>query len=497
MQVFDRLSLALASPRRFALLAVAWTAGLGWIRPLAVPDEGRYTDIARWMGLSGDWLQPRLNGLPFLEKPPLYFWLEGIIIQIAGAGVLAARVVSLAAALSVIYAVYRFARTRLDEQAARWSAIVLATSPLFFGGAQFANLDMLICACITWTVLLAVEAAEAQGTRARRLWLAAYVAAALGVLAKGLIGIVIPGMVFVAWSLAARRPRWILAAIDLRGMVLLALITVPWFALVENRVPGFLRYFFVHHHFERYAETGFNNPRGVWFFPAVVLGGMLPWAIALVPGLRSALAEPPQRRRIALFGLTWSLVVVAFFSVPRSKLAGYIFPALPALAILIGPWIARWPHRRLAAATAAAICIAAVPAALLSKELDQGRLASDLRGQIAAADRVVFWNGYFFSVPVILQRTRAVEVVGDWTMPSPQLPDNWRRELTAGKEFEPASAAGVLISPADFRASLSNSPARVWVWVHKAELKKTELSDFEIVRERGEYAVLRQIGRQP
>jgi len=500
MPLLDRLSTALATRRRFALLAVAWLVGLAWIRPFAVPDEGRYPDIARWIALSGDWLLPRLNGLPFLQKPPLYFWLENIVLRVAGTGTLAVRAVSLIAALSVVYGVYRFVLARFDERTARWTTVVLATSPLFFAGAQFASLDMLVCACMSWTVLLAVEAAEADeaagngeagAQRARRLRVAAYATAALGILAKGLIGVVIPGLIFVAWALAVRRPRWILAAIDVRGLLVFAAIAVPWFALVEARVPGFLRYFFVHNHFERYAGGGFNNPKPIWYMLALVLGATLPWAITLVHAARGGLAGTARQRRVILLGLVWSVAVVAFFSVPRSKLAGYVFPAVPGIALLVGPWVAQWRFRRAALAAAAVICVAAIPAAMRARSLDQGRLATDLRAEIADADRVVFWNRYFFSVPLILQRPRAVEVVDDWSPPSQSLPDSWRRELAVGKEFEPARARGVLISPSEFLDSLRTNPARVWVWVHKADLADPELAGFQIVRERGEYAVLR------
>ncbi|HYS14210.1 MAG TPA: glycosyltransferase family 39 protein, partial [Burkholderiaceae bacterium] len=170
--MFERFSTLIQSPRRFALLAAAWLLAFAWIRPLTVPDEGRYTDIARWMVLTGDWLIPRINGLPFIQKPPLYFWLEAIGIELAGTSLLVARWVSLAAAFVTIYAVYRFVRARFDENAARWAAIVLLTSPYFFAVAQFASLDMLVSACITCTILLAIAAAEAPADRALRLWLA-------------------------------------------------------------------------------------------------------------------------------------------------------------------------------------------------------------------------------------------------------------------------------------------------------------------------------------
>jgi len=497
--MLERLSTLIGSPRRFAMVAAAWLIGLAWIRPPAVPDEGRYTDIARWVLLGGDWLIPRVNGLPFIQKPPLYFWLEATGLALANefgvTGVLVYRWVSLAAALTTVYAVYRFVRARLDENAARWSAIVLITSPFFFATAQFASLDMLVSACITCTILFAVRAAETRDRPATRWWLAAYAAAALGVLAKGLIGVVIPGMVFVLWTLFTRQPRLMLAAIQVRGLLLFALITVPWFVLVESRMPGFLRFFFIHNHFERYAESGFNNPRGAWFYFALVLGGTLPWALALVPAIRSAFKRTDQVRGIALLGLIASLVVVAFFTIPRSKLPGYVLPAVPALALVLGPWCATWKYRRLGVVVAMLLCVVLIPAALRASGLNPGRMASDLRTQVAAADRVVFWTRYFHAVPLLLQRTRPVEVVDDWSATSAQLEDSWRRELAEGRDFEPARATGVLVTPAEFAASLVTNPARVWVWVHKNDMVAAELTGFEVAARRGEYIVLRRPAR--
>jgi 4-amino-4-deoxy-L-arabinose transferase-like glycosyltransferase len=447
------------------------------------------------MVLTGDWVIPRINGLPFIQKPPLYFWLEAIGLALAGTSLLVARWVSIAAALATAYVVYRFTKTRFGESAARWSLIVLLTSLFFFGGGQFASLDMLVCACITCSILFAVEAAEAPPPRATYLWLASYTAAALGMLAKGLMGIVIPGLVFVVWALATRRPRLILAAVQVRGIVLLLLITVPWFAAVEQRMPGFLRFFFIHNHFERYAESGFNNPKGVWYYFALVLVGTLPWSIVLFHAARAGLAGTEQGRRAVMLGLLFSLTVILFFTIPSSKLPGYVLSSVPPLAIVLAPWCANWKYRRPAAIIALVLCIALLPLSLRARGLDPGRLASDVRTQVTAADRVVFWSRYFYSVPVILGRTQPVEVVNDWSVPIEQLPDNWQREFVEGRDFEPARARGVLVSPEEFQASLATNRARIWVWVHEHDASAPQLAGFEAVGKRGEYVLLRRAAR--
>jgi 4-amino-4-deoxy-L-arabinose transferase-like glycosyltransferase len=499
--MLERLSQWFHSPRRFALALGAWFVCLAWFRPPTVPDEGRYTDIARWMLLTGDWIIPRLNGLPFIQKPPLFFWLDAIGLAVAGNHLIVYRWSSLAAAMLSTFVVYRFVRARFDVQAARWSAIVLAASPFFFAVAQFASLDMLVSTGITCTILFAIEAVETAerepGARAVRwAWLAAYAAAAFGVLAKGLIGAVLPGLVFVLWALMTRRPRALLAALRLDGLVLFALITAPWFLLVEQRIPGFLRYFFIHNHFERYAAGGFNNPKSAWFYVGLILGGTLPWALALWHAGRAALTRTDAARDTLRLGLLWALVVFVFFAIPQSKLAGYVLPCVPGLALALGPWFAQFKHRRLVLVIALVLCVAPLPFAIQAQNLNPGRLAVDLRSQVAAQDRVVMWRRYFFSVPLLLDRQSAVEVVDTWDKPSAELPDSWRRELAAGREFEPARAEGVLLTREQFAASLNAQPQRtVWVWVFHVDAKDPELAGLEKVAERGEYLVLRRPGR--
>jgi len=138
-------ALEFRSPTQLMIAASIWLAALAWVRPLALPDEGRYTDIARWMAGSGDWLIPRMKGLPFIQKPPLYFWLEAGAIGSVGASPFAARLVSLASGVLICVSVFWLVRRFVDEHAAQWSLAALVFNPLLFGGAQYAKLRPAHC----------------------------------------------------------------------------------------------------------------------------------------------------------------------------------------------------------------------------------------------------------------------------------------------------------------------------------------------------------------
>jgi 4-amino-4-deoxy-L-arabinose transferase-like glycosyltransferase len=479
----------LREPATFMVLVAIWLALLAWMRPLALPDEGRYLDIARWMAESGDWIVPRVNGLPFLHKPPLYFWLEAGAIQTLGLSPFVGRLVSIASAVAMCSCVLWVVRRTHDDASARWSVAALALNPLFYGGAQFANLDMLVAALITVTIVLGFVAVTSP-TPERPIWCAAYVSAAFAVLAKGLIGVLIPGLVLVAWAFACRRPSLITKAISPAGALLFAIIVAPWFVAVETRYPGFVRYFIGYHHIERFLESGFNNRQGVWFYPAVLVGAMLPWTVAPLINWRTAMtARAPELSLHTLAGV-WFVVVLVFFSIPPSKLVGYIFPLLPAFAIFIGPWFATYRYRRATAVIGALLCVSAVPIATFLKPTGPLGLATTYRTRIAAADRVVFLNKYFFDAAVALDRRMPIYVKDDWSKRADQLPDNIHRQFTEGREFEAASGRA-LIGKEELDELLGHSQP-VWIFAEEsAWLAEPKLQKLARVASEGRFVLLR------
>ncbi len=460
------MSVAPAGWRRDAVLAalvLGALAALAWLRPLMLPDEGRYAGVAWEMLRSGDWLTPRLDGLPYFHKPPLFYWVDAAAMALFGANPWAARAAPLLGAWVAALALYFFVRRWWGERPARLALVALLAQPLFYVGGQFANLDMLVAGCITLTIVLLAHAALSfeRGQRFRGALLAAWAAAALGVLAKGLIGVVIPALVIGGWVIARRRWRTLAALLWLPAVLLFALLALPWFLLMQQRYPGFFDYFFVEQHFRRFAASGFNNALPFWFYVVLLLLASLPW----LPWLRLQLRRGRlggERGELRLLMLIWVAAVVLFFSLPRSKLVGYILPALPPLALLIGDGYESWREARqakapdscalrrgwqLAAGCGVAISLAVIAIATLRPTRSNEEIAQLLRAQRMPGEPVYMLGDYHFDVPLLAGLTTPVAVVLDWSDPEISRRDTWRKELADAASFATPARRGVLMQP--------------------------------------------------
>ncbi len=476
--------------RRIAVGAVVVFAWLAWsigLHPLTLPDEGRYVGVAWEMLRSGDWLIPTQDGLPFFHKPPLFYWLTAASLRVFGIHEASARLGTLLCACLAVAGVFATTRRRAGESVAEATVVVLATMPFFFAAAHYANLDLPVAAFIALAIVFAADAALdlRQGRPHRRALLLAWACAALGVLAKGLIGIVLPGLVVVVWLVAQRRWRTIARLLSPLGIVLFALIAAPWFLLVERHSPGFARYFFIHHHFERFVEEGFNSAEPWWFFVVVLPALALPWSLWLlrVRRARGALgreandddARSGDRAAWRTLMWSWLAVVVVFFSLPQSKPVGYIMPALFPLAFLVAEPVAaawrdggaRW-RRAVAASLVVAVAIGVVAVGWMATRYDRDNtaLAHVLRAERGAVDPVVFVDEYFFDVPLHARLTEPVAVVSNWHDPAIAKRDNWRRELSEAAQFDPSRAATLLVDARQGFA-LRCGTAPLWVVVKR------------------------------
>jgi 4-amino-4-deoxy-L-arabinose transferase-like glycosyltransferase len=314
------------------------------------PDEGRYAQIPAEMLARGDGLVPYLQGQPYLDKPPLLYWLVMASYAVLGVHDWSARLVPALAVHGCILLTYLLGRRRVGERAAWWGALALMLAPGFLDMGRMLLHDGLLA---LWTTLALFAAWEAlAGERLRwRWWLTAAVACGLGLLTKGPVVLLLIGPPL--WlhrrltGTGARVGPWRLAAF--LGVTLA--VALPWYAGVCLSRPDFARYFLWEQNVVRFLRP-FDHREPVWFYLPVVLLGLLP-ASLLLPGLvRFLLSGDPvvTGRRSPELGLLllaggWD---VLFFSLSGSKLATYILPALPPLALALGTYLvlAGWDKLR-------------------------------------------------------------------------------------------------------------------------------------------------------
>jgi 4-amino-4-deoxy-L-arabinose transferase-like glycosyltransferase len=325
-----------ALPVRGAALLLALTAALLLLRqgqvPLVGPDEPRYARVAVEMSRSGDLVTPTLQGIPWLEKPALYYWMAAAAFRAFGETETAARLPSLAAAL-LMTGVTALVGARLYGGAAGLHAgFALGTCLLIFIYGRAASMDMLLAANVTAsTGLLALAA---LGIAGRLAVPAAFVFAALATLAKGPLGALLPALAAGGYVLAARDWRFLRRLAAPTGWALFLLVAAPWYVLVM-RAEGraFVDTFLLDHNLQRFTSTIHRHPGPFVYYLPVMLAGLFPWSGLLIPAL--AIVRPGTSRA-DLFVLSWLALPLVFFSLAGSKLPGYILPCLPPLALWIG-----------------------------------------------------------------------------------------------------------------------------------------------------------------
>jgi 4-amino-4-deoxy-L-arabinose transferase-like glycosyltransferase len=319
------------------LMTALWFGSLG-MRDLVGTDEGRYSEIAREMAQTGDFVTPRLNGLKYFEKPALQYWMTALSFKAFGESDFVARLwTGLSGFLSVLMVWYT-ARRLWNQQTAQYAALVTVSMVWMFGVAHVVTVDMSVSFFLTLALcgfLIAQDDRTPDHSR-RRWMLGVWAAMAGGVLSKGLIGAVIPGAALFFYSLTYRdwkpwtRMQWLL------GPLVFVALAAPWFVLVCQRNPEFFQFFFIHEHFERFATTEHRRVGAWYYFVPILVGGLLPWASLLPQLTRYALRKEDaavfQHNRLLL---VWCGFIFLFFSASGSKLPGYILPMFPALGLLI------------------------------------------------------------------------------------------------------------------------------------------------------------------
>jgi 4-amino-4-deoxy-L-arabinose transferase-like glycosyltransferase len=318
------------------ICASIWFAGLEY-RGLFMPDEGRYADIAREMLDADDWVTPRLNGIKYLEKPPLQYWATAGAFSVLGVDEWTARLWPAYTGFLGI-ALTAFAGFRLAPRSP-WlpTAVTLAGCWGYFLGAQFLTLDMGLTFFLTVAMLgfLLSRRAGIPLAEERGWMIFAWAGMACAVLSKGIVGIVIPGLALLVYVALERELSLLRRLHWVPGLCVFGAIALPWFVLAQHRNPEFFHFFFIREHLERYLLPDHHRPGPWWYFVPVLLVGLLPWT----PSIPAAFARAWRTSaapgfKLDRFLVIWTGVVVVFFSASHSKLPGYILPAVPAILLL-------------------------------------------------------------------------------------------------------------------------------------------------------------------
>jgi len=333
--------------RDLVLLSVVFGALLAWklgSAPLANPDEGRYAEVPREMIASGDWVTPRLNGVPYFEKPPLMYWAIALCEQCLGPSEWSVRLAPSVFALIGILTAYGAARRIYGRDAGIWTAVVLGTSLLYIALSRLLLLDMAVSVLMSATLFCFIlGVSEPPGPRRRWLFYGLYASAALATLTKGLMGFLVTGAVMLLWLVLFGQWKRLRPMHLPTGILLFLAIAAPWHLLVSGRNPGWAHFYLVYEHWERFTSPGHARTAPVWIFVPIVLLGLFPWTGFLLCSLQGALAGGWARRREnaeAWFFATWAAFIFLFFSVSQSKLIPYILPVFPPIAVLMGRWLA-------------------------------------------------------------------------------------------------------------------------------------------------------------
>lgn len=326
-----------------ALLGIFYALWIGG-HALFTPDEGRYSEVAREMVVTGDYITPRLNGVAFLDKPVFYYWLQASAIHLFGLKEWALRFWPALIGILGCVMTYFTGRTLFTRRTGILAAIILATSPLYYGAAHYANLDLEVAVLISITLFFSMLGLHSTNKSSRNLFfILAYIFCGLSALTKGLIGIAFPAIIIGLWIALLNRWSVIKQMRLITGLVIFLAITVPWYYLVQQANPEFLHFFFITQQVSRFLTHGdYNNKTALWFYAPIVLAGLFPWSIFVIQAIikkTKAVWNNRQNHSAELFLLLWFVIIFTFFSIPKSKTVGYIIPIFPALALIIGQYL--------------------------------------------------------------------------------------------------------------------------------------------------------------
>lgn len=312
-------------------------------------DEPRYAQIAREMFERHDFITPTLHGEAWLEKPALYYWRAMFAYELFGVHDWAARLPSATFASLMVLIIY-FHMRRFRPGAQLDAALITASCAAVIGFARGASTDMQLAAPFT----IAMLGWYAWYETGRKFWLFdLYFFLGVGTLAKGPVAPFLAGIVVLAFAWVKRDWKAALRTLWIPGILIYLAIVLPWFIAVQVKNPQFLYVFILQHNLERFATDMFRHVQPFWYYIPVLLLSLVPWTFFAIPAVVDALRscvkdwrtqDPKQRIHqdsFPEFLVIWAILPIVFFSISRSKLPGYILPAIAPFTILTADFLQR------------------------------------------------------------------------------------------------------------------------------------------------------------
>jgi len=301
---------------------------------LKEPNEPISAQAAREMLEHRDWIVPTVNGEPYPDKPPLLFWsICAASIPFGEVNEISARLPSAVCALALVLGVYFLARGALGPRGAFLGAATLAVSNFYVEQARYVQHDMLLCLSVGIAILALFRLKD--GGPAPAAWMALGAAAlAFGVLDKGPIALALPALILAADGLVQRTFFKRLGALVATGAISLVPIFLYYALLARRNGLALLETFLFRHNMDRFS-SGFDHAESWHFFLTHSPVDLLPGTL-LLPAAAALRIEDPKRREFHLRLWLWVLVPLVFFSLSASKRPVYMYPALPAVALLAG-----------------------------------------------------------------------------------------------------------------------------------------------------------------
>lgn len=317
----------------FLIAIIVLGAGLGRT-PLLQPDEGRNAEVAREMKESGAWLIPTYNGADYLDKPAFYFKAVGLSLAVFGNNEAAARVPSMLFGIALLVATYLFSRRFINRRCAAFAVLIIAATPLYFAYSRLVIFDIAVTFFVVVAIFAGYLAEECEGTLRRRWYLAGAVAAGFATLVKGPVGFIVPALVLLVFNrLEGRSGAWKRLLAPLNLGVFFAVV-LPWFIGVSIVHSDFPQYGLVEESFHRFTTGSFRRTKPAYFYPLIIAATFVPWSLLFPESIVMVWRRRSQLTRVDRFCIVWTVAVLLFFSLSKSKMPGYILSLAVSLGIL-------------------------------------------------------------------------------------------------------------------------------------------------------------------